>query len=134
MPVLFPSNTQELLDFSLHAIAMSRFSGYWVGMKVVIDVVEGSGTIYVGLDSPGIVLSELEAAPALSAQRRNIRAVDSMLPQEDRLYNHKLYAALAYVRANDLNKVTHGKSGAKIGISASGKSYKPRVPIRNLMS
>ncbi len=123
IPVLFPSNTQELLDFGLHAIAMSRFSGCWVGMKVVTDVVEGGGTIYVGLDSPRIVLPELEAAPALGAQGRNIRAVDSMLPQEDRLYNHKLYAALAYVRANDLNKVTHGKSGAKFGIAASGKSY-----------
>ncbi len=123
IPVLFPSNTQELLDFGLHAIAMSRFSGCWVGMKVVTDVVEGGGTIYVGLDSPRIVLPELEAAPALGAQGRNIRAVDSMLPQEDRLYNHKLYAALAYVRANDLHKVTHGKSGAKFGIAASGKSY-----------
>ncbi len=122
MPVLFPSNTQELLDFGLHAIAMSRFSGCWVGMKVVTDVVEGGGTIYVGLDSPKIVLPELEAAPALGAEGRNIRAIDTMLPQEDRLYNHKLHAALAYVRANDLNKVTHG-AGKKIGIVSAGKAY-----------
>ena len=125
MPVLFPSNTQELLDFGLHAIAMSRFSGCWVGMKVVTDVVEGGGTIYVGLDSPKIVLPELEASPALGAEGRNIRAIDTMLPQEDRLYNHKLHAALAYVRANGLNKVTHnkGEEGKKIGIVSSGKAY-----------
>ncbi len=122
MPVLYPSNTQELLDFGLHAIAMSRFSGCWVGMKVVTDVVEGGGTIYVGLDSPKIVLPELEASPALGLEGRSIRAVDTMLPQEDRLYNHKIHAALAYVRANGLNKVTHGQ-GKKIGIVSSGKSY-----------
>jgi indolepyruvate ferredoxin oxidoreductase len=122
MPVLYPSNTQELLDFGLHAIAMSRFSGCWVGMKVVTDVVEGGGTIYVGLDSPKIVLPELEALPALGLQGRSIRAVDTMLPQEDRLYNHKIHAALAYVRANHLNLVTHG-AGKKIGIISSGKSY-----------
>lgn len=127
MPVLYPSNTQELLDFGLHAIAMSRFSGCWVGMKVVTDVVEGGGTIYVGLDSPKIVLPKLEAASALGLEGRNIRARDTMLPQEDRLYNHKLHAALAYVRANHLNKVTHGggeRSGVKkMGIVSAGKAY-----------
>jgi indolepyruvate ferredoxin oxidoreductase len=127
MPVLYPSNTQELLDFGLHAIAMSRFSGCWVGMKVVTDVVEGGGTIYVGLDSPHIVIPELEAAPSLGLEGRSIRARDTMLPQEERLYNHKLHAALAYVRANGLNKVTHGQGGLnrakKIGIISSGKAY-----------
>ena len=127
MPVLYPSNTQELLDFGLHAIAMSRFSGCWVGMKVVTDVVEGGGTIYVGLDSPRIVIPELEAAPSLGVEGRSIRARDTMLPQEERLYNHKLHAALAYVRANGLNTVTHGQGGIntakKIGIVSSGKAY-----------
>ena len=56
MPVLYPSNTQELLDFGLHGIAMSRFSGCWVGMKVVTDVAEGGGTVYVGPDLPEIVI------------------------------------------------------------------------------
>jgi indolepyruvate ferredoxin oxidoreductase len=123
MPVLYPSNTQELLDFGLHAIAMSRFSGCWVGMKVVTDVVEGGGTIYVGLDSPKIVLPELEASPTLGLEGRNIRAVDTMLPQEDRLYNHKHHAALAYVRANRLNRVTHG-AGKKLASSRRAKPTK----------
>ncbi|UUZ64589.1 hypothetical protein LP417_06330 [Polaromonas sp. P1-6] len=56
MPVLYPSNTQELLDYGLHGIAMSRFSGCWVGMKVVTDVVEGGGSVYVSPDAPIIKL------------------------------------------------------------------------------
>jgi indolepyruvate ferredoxin oxidoreductase len=135
MPVLYPANTQELLDFGLHAIAMSRYSGCWVGMKVVTDVVEGGGTIYVGLDAPKIVIPDAEPPPTLGAQGFNIRALDTMLPQEDRLYNHKLHAALAYVRANGLNRVTHGlpsqslshatNNGERktVGIVSSGKAY-----------
>ena len=63
MPVIYPSSTQELIDFGLHGIAMSRFSGCWVGMKVVTDVAEGGGTVYVGLDSPAIVIPEPPSHP-----------------------------------------------------------------------
>ena len=63
MPVLYPSNTQELLDLGLHGVAMSRFSGCWVGMKVVTDVAEGGGTVYVGADRPEIVLPQRSAVP-----------------------------------------------------------------------
>ena len=52
MPLLYPSNAQEVLEFGLHGIAMSRYSGCWVGMKVVTDIIEGGGTIEVGLDRP----------------------------------------------------------------------------------
>ena len=64
MPVIYPSNTQELLDFGLHGIAMSRFSGCWVGMKVVTDVAEGGGTVYVGPDLPEIVVPERPSSSA----------------------------------------------------------------------
>ena len=63
MPVLYPSNTQELLDYGLHGIAMSRFSGCWVGMKVVTDVVEGGGSVYVGADAPLITVPEAPSRP-----------------------------------------------------------------------
>ena len=69
MPVLYPSNTQELIDFGLHGIAMSRFSGCWVGMKVVTDVAEGGGTVHVGLDSPAIVIPELPAVRLAASAR-----------------------------------------------------------------
>ncbi len=99
MPVLYPSNTQELLDFGLHGFALSRFSGCWVGMKVVTDVVEGGGSVYVSPDAPAIVTPTDFAPPPGGL---HIRGWDQGIPQEDRLYHHKLYAALAYARANGL--------------------------------
>ena len=40
LPVLFPSNVQEYIDFGLHGWEMSRYSGLWVALKCVTDVVE----------------------------------------------------------------------------------------------
>lgn len=120
IPVLYPANAQELLDFGLHAIAMSRFSGCWTGMKVVTDVVEGGGSVYVAPDSPAITLPQLPSAPDGGL---NSRPVDMPLPQEDRLYHHKHRAVMAYVRANGLNKITVGDQNAKIGLIAAGKAW-----------
>jgi indolepyruvate ferredoxin oxidoreductase len=125
MPVLYPSTTQELLDFGLHGIAMSRFSGCWVGMKVVTDVVEGGGTIVVGQAAPAVLpaIPSLPAATPLGGPGLNIRRFDMPLAAEDRLYNHKLYAALAYARANALNAVTRDAPLARLAIVAAGKAY-----------
>lgn len=120
MPVLYPSNTQELLDFGLHGIALSRFSGCWVGMKVVTDVVEGGGSVYVSPDAPSIVTPDGFAIPPGGL---HIRSVDSGVPQEERLYNHKLYAALAYARTNRLNVITANPASARIGIVSAGKAW-----------
>ena len=56
MPLLAPSNVQDVLDFGLHGISMSRYSSVIVGMKLVTDVIEGGGSVYVGPDSPAIAI------------------------------------------------------------------------------
>ena len=123
IPVLYPSNAQELLDFGLHGIAMSRYSGCWVALKVVTDIVEGGGTIEVGLDRPRIVVPARVPDPALGPAGWNIRRVDAALAQEERLYHHKLDAALEYIRANHLNRITRDAPAPRLGIIAAGKAY-----------
>ena len=120
MPVIYPSNTQELIDYGLHGIAMSRFSGCWVGMKVVTDVAEGGGTVYVGPDSPKIVIPERPSNPPGGF---GARTIDAPVAQEERLYNHKLPAALAYARANGLNRIIGGGADARVGVVAAGKAW-----------
>ena len=130
MPVLYPSNTQELLDFGLHGIAMSRHSGCWVGMKVVTDIVEGGGSVYVGLDRPLIQVPAMTAPPAGGV---NIRGLDGALMQEDRLYNHKLQAALDYARSNGLNQIVGDTPVARIGIVSAGKAWQDVQQALGLM-
>jgi indolepyruvate ferredoxin oxidoreductase len=120
IPVLYPATVQEILDFGLHGLAMSRYSGCWTGMKVVTDVVESSATVFVGPEHPRIVVP----APVTSTPGGlNLRRDDTALGQEERLYNHKLYAALAYARANALNRIVIDAPTPRLGVVAPGKSY-----------
>ncbi|MCV2888789.1 indolepyruvate ferredoxin oxidoreductase family protein [Ruegeria aquimaris] len=116
VPLLAPANAQDVLDMGLHGIAMSRFSSTIVGMKLVTDVVEGGGSVYVAPDSPAIVLPE-DGGPDTT-----IKPFVPMLEQERVLWDVKLRKALDYARANGLNRIS-GASDARIGVVAAGKAW-----------
>ncbi|WP_432262426.1 indolepyruvate ferredoxin oxidoreductase family protein [Cupriavidus sp. TMH.W2] len=120
IPVLYPANVQEYLDYGLHGWAMSRYSGLWVAMKCVTDVVESTASVEIDPDRVQIKLPEDFVVPQGGL---NIRWPDSPLEQEARLLDHKWYAALAYVRANRLNRVVLDSPNARFGIMTAGKAY-----------
>jgi indolepyruvate ferredoxin oxidoreductase len=120
MPLLYPASVQEYLDLGIHGFAMSRYSGCWVAFKCVTDVVEGSASVYV---DPDRVQIRLPTDIVLPSDGLNIRWPDPFLLQEERLLHHKLYAALAYCRANALNRIVIDSPRARLGIITSGKAY-----------
>src|SRR5882762_9997552 len=120
VPVLFPASIQEYLDLGLHAYAMSRYAGVWVGFKCVTEVVEASASVIVDPERVSIRLPEDFVPPPGGL---NIRWPDTPLAQEARLLDYKLYAALAYCRHNRLNRTEIDSPNARFGIVASGKAY-----------
>jgi indolepyruvate ferredoxin oxidoreductase len=62
IPILYPSNVQEILDYGLHGIAMSRFSGCWIALKLATDVVETSSEVQVGT-MPPVQLPPIDGPP-----------------------------------------------------------------------
>ncbi|ANN68800.1 indolepyruvate ferredoxin oxidoreductase family protein [Bordetella bronchialis] len=122
IPVLFPSTVQEVLDYGLHGWAMSRYAGVWVGMKCITDIVEVSASVEVDPERVRIVLPHDFQMPP---DGLNIRLPDTPLEQEARLLDFKLYAALAYARANGLNRELWQvpRESARFGIMTSGKAY-----------
>ncbi|WP_087691145.1 indolepyruvate ferredoxin oxidoreductase family protein [Pandoraea sp. PE-S2R-1] len=120
IPVLYPSNVQEYLDYGLHGWAMSRYSGLWVAMKCVTDVVESSASVMIDPHNVDIRLPNDFIMPP---DGLNIRWPDPPLVQEARMIDHKWYAALAYVRANKLDRVTIDSDNARFGIMTGGKAY-----------
>jgi len=120
LPVFFPSSAQDILDLGLHAFAMSRFSGVWTSMKTIQEVVESAASIDVSADRVNIILPQDFAMPPGGL---HIRWPDTALVQEARLFDHKWYAALAYVRANKLNHNVVAGPNDRFGIIASGKAY-----------
>ncbi|MEF7614191.1 indolepyruvate ferredoxin oxidoreductase family protein [Aquincola sp. MAHUQ-54] len=120
LPVFFPSSVQDILDMGLHAFAMSRFSGVWSGMKTIQEVVESSASVSVDPDRVNIVLPEDFVMPPGGL---HIRWPDAPLEQEARLMDYKWYAALAYIRANQLNYNVIAGPQDRFGLIASGKAF-----------
>ncbi len=120
VPVLYPANVQEYLDFGLHGFAMSRYAGVWVGFKCVNETVESTATVEV---DPARVVSTL---PDLPLPPGGIHARFHFDPISDdvRLMRHKLPRVLAYARANGLDRVTRGAAHAGgLGIVTAGKTW-----------
>ena len=120
MPVLAPANVQEILDLGIHGYALSRYSGCWVAFKAVADIVESAASVDA---DPFRVTVTLPRDYAVPPGGLNIRWPDPPRVQEERLLHHKLYAALAYARANDLNPIVIEPERPRLGIITSGKSF-----------
>ncbi len=120
IPVLAPAGLQEYLDFGQHGWAMSRYSGCWVAMKVTSDTVESSATVEVDPARVRIVLPDDFTLPQDGV---SIRWPDPPLAQERRMQEFKVYAAIAYARANGLNRMIIDSPRPRLGIIACGKAY-----------
>jgi len=120
IPILNPADVQDVLDFGLYGWALSRFSGCWVGMKCITDNMDSSASVLVDPERVTIRLPQDFEVPEGGL---HIRWPDAALDQEFRLQRHKIYAALAFVRANGLNRVIIDSPKPRFGIIATGKSY-----------
>ena len=120
IPVLNPSGVQEFLDLGLYGWAMSRYSGCWIGFKAIAETVDSSASVYVDPERiPIVIPDDFEMPPG----GLNIRWPDSPLEQEDRLHRYKVYAALAFARANKLDRIVVDSPKRRFGIVTAGKSY-----------
>jgi indolepyruvate ferredoxin oxidoreductase len=120
IPHLNPSNVQDYLDLGVHGFAMSRFSGCWIAFKCVTDVVESGASVIVDPERVRVRIPEDFVLPPGGL---NIRWPDGILEQEARILDYKVYAALAYARANNLDRIVWDSPKARLGIVTTGKSY-----------
>ena len=120
LPVFFPASVQEILDLGIHAFALSRYASLWSGMKTIQEIVESAATAMIDPERVEIrIPTDFEMPPG----GLHIRWPDAPLEQEARLFEYKWYAALAYIRANRLNRNVIEGPNDRFGIVASGKAY-----------
>src|SRR3546814_3003259 len=115
IPVLAPSSISEQMELGLIGWEMSRYTGLWVGLKVVTEIMDSSESVS---HDPGIDVST-PADFEMPADGLSLRSPDTALAQEERLHKFKIPAALAFARANRLDHVVFGTSEARIGIVRS---------------
>ncbi|MDX1648978.1 MAG: indolepyruvate ferredoxin oxidoreductase family protein, partial [Myxococcota bacterium] len=119
IPVLNPANVQEYLDFGLYGWALSRYAGCWVAMKCLTDTVDSAASVEVDPERVRIVEPEdFERPEGLHIGWQNIP-----LQVEQRLYQQRLPAVHAFVRANRLDRRAFGPEEARLGIVTAGKAY-----------
>ncbi|MGL6211179.1 MAG: indolepyruvate ferredoxin oxidoreductase family protein [Paracoccaceae bacterium] len=120
MPMLYPSSVHEFLEMGLLGIAMSRYSGCWVGFKVISETVEITTVVDLAQEQRQFT-QPLDFE--LPHGGLNLRWPDPPLEQDERLQEHKGYAAVAFARANGVDRVIIDTPRARFGIVASGKAY-----------
>ncbi|HYM12764.1 MAG TPA: indolepyruvate ferredoxin oxidoreductase family protein [Bryobacterales bacterium] len=133
-PVLYPGNTQDILDLGLYGIALSRYSGAWTGMKMVTNVCDGGGTVEVSPERCPVVVPELEFnGRPYEKVMQGMLIVPYTLMLEQEIHYHKLEAARAFARENRLNRIVVSHTGDRLGIVTAGKSYYDlRTALRDL--
>ncbi len=120
IPVLNPAGVQEFLDLGIYGWALSRYSGCWTAFKTIAETVDSSASVYVDPHRIQIVTpDDFEMPPG----GLNIRWPDDRMEQEERLHHYKVYAALAFARANKLDKALIDGPKRRLGIVTAGKSY-----------
>ena len=124
VPVLNPSCTQEVLDFGLYGIALSRFGGSWAGLKLSTDICDGGGIVSFGPERCPVEIPalEIDGEPYRKAMGLML-VVPYSLQLEAEVLEHRLEAARVFARANGLNKITVRHGADRLGIVTTGKSY-----------
>jgi len=129
MPVMQPSCIAEYLEFGLYGYELSRYSGAWVGMAALSEVVESAGT--VDLDVVNARVETWEDADTVRAATGHRAPADGLhyrwpdLPSlriESRLED-KLAAVAAFTRRNSIDRHVIVSERAKVGIVTCGKAH-----------
>ena len=129
MPVVSPANVAEYLEFGLYGWALSRYSGNWVAMTALSEVVESGATV------------DLDAIATRSAAWRDaegVRAATGHTPPADGLHyrwpdlpslrietrlQDKLAAVAAFARVNAIDRDVIVSPQATVGIVTCGKAH-----------
>ena len=120
MPVLYPADPQDIVDLGRHAVAMSRASGLWVALKIVATVADGVGLVEA---DPGRVTPAAHHGRPF-AHQPNARMLQPALSEMERSREGiRREVAIAYARANSVNRVENFGAAPRTGIVAGGKTY-----------
>jgi indolepyruvate ferredoxin oxidoreductase len=119
MPVLNPADVAEIVELGLYGYALSRFSGCWVGLKVTQETADATQSFALAPQELEIVTPDFALPPG----GLNIRWPDPPNDQEYRLHRYKLPAALAFARANGLDRTIIDSRYPRLGLVTTGKAH-----------
>ncbi len=123
VPSLYPANVAEILEFGLLGWAMSRYSGLWVGLKLVNETVEQTSTVNIDIDGYSFVQPEKDDVPKNAVNIEDGEWVYPPINAEINLNRFRYPLLHKFVHANNIDKVVRKSSTGLLGLVAAGKSY-----------
>ncbi len=124
IPILYPASVREFLELGLHAIAMSRYSGCWVALKLVGPLADGGEIVDLSPDRPPISVPELAIDGRPFQKTTDFTFFPGTnIETERKLFYERQQAARAYARSNGLDRIEVQSARDRAGIIMAGKSY-----------
>src|SRR5699024_300930 len=124
VPVIHPSSVAEFRTFGMHAVAMSRFSGCWISMKLTSALCDSAATVTFDPEDARPVLPDVTIEGNPFQKRTDFSFFPGKnIEMERHLYQERHVAVREYARANGLDEVIVSGENDGIGIITSGKSY-----------
>ncbi len=129
IPVLQPADVAECLEFGLYGWALSRFSGAWVGMAALSEVVESGNTVDLDL---------INQRTGAWVDAHKVREATGYVESDDGLHYRwpdlpslriesrmadKLVAVAAFARINAIDREIICSPRAHAGIVTCGKAH-----------
>jgi indolepyruvate ferredoxin oxidoreductase len=118
MPTLNPASVDEYLEYGEYGLALSRFSGTWVGFKAISETVESARSVELRPDRV-FVQPDYTAPPG----GLHVRRADLPSPEIETRIGHKLDAVQAFVEANPIDRRIHDLPEARFGFVTTGKAH-----------
>ena len=122
MPILNPASVQDILDFGLGGIALSRYSGLWTALKTTAETAEQAASVIVaGAHRYVIPDHTLPAHPI--GYDPTLQFPADRFELERRVMEERLPALLAFVRANPFDRHVFGAAAVPLGLVTVGRAH-----------
>jgi indolepyruvate ferredoxin oxidoreductase len=119
MPHLNPASVAEYLEYGLYGIALSRFSGMWVGFKAITETVESA----MSVELPPYRQFATPSGFVVPPTGLHYRWPDFPGPQIEERLEAKKAATLAFAAANPIDRKIFDVPNARFGIVTTGKAH-----------
>ena len=120
MPILAPSDVQDVIDFGLLGIAMSRYTGLFTGFKLTNETLEQTMTVDIRSRENGPVTPDRGPAPANGFH--NYPTHLDRIASETVVKRYRWPLVEKFVRANGIDKVLVDARQRRLGIVSTGKA------------
>jgi indolepyruvate ferredoxin oxidoreductase len=122
IPVLNPASVQDVLDLGLAGWALSRYSGLWVAMKTTAETMEQASTAIVA-SNRSFIVPDFPLPPHGLNFDHSLHFPADRAELERRMIEERIPAALAWARANRIDRLVSGSADASIGLVTIGKAH-----------